>query len=98
MALEGIGGDSLNKFVERIKARYPEHNFDVPAPPDTRCKQTFDCKKLGNITYQDFEGNTYCGRRYKHSEDNALHTWTYKECHALLKKAEQQDTSEELPF
>ena len=67
-------------------------------PPDTRCKQTFDCKKLNNITYQDFEGNTYCGRRYKHSEDNALHTWTYKECHALLKKAEQQDTSEELPF
>tara|TARA_Y100000385_G_scaffold259642_1_gene288905 strand:+ start:332 stop:628 length:297 start_codon:yes stop_codon:yes gene_type:complete len=98
MALEDIGSSGLNELVNRIKKRFPEHNFDIPPPPDTRCKQTFDCKKLGNITYSDTEGNIYCGRRYKHSEDNALHTWEYKGCHALLKPAQIKDTNKELPF
>ena len=63
--LEKVGGGNLDKLIEKIKARYPNHNFDIPPPPDTKCKQEYDCKKLGNITYRDMEGNIYCGKRYK---------------------------------
>ena len=96
--LEKVGGGNLNKLIEKIKARYPNHNFDIPPPPDTKCKQEYDCKKLGNITYRDMEGNIYCGKRYKQTKENNPYNWEYKECHALLEKARPEDKQKELPF
>ena len=38
--LEKAGGGNLDKLIEKIKTRYPDFNFDIPPPPDTKCKQT----------------------------------------------------------
>jgi len=98
VALEEIGSGGLQKFVERIKKRYPNHNFDVPPPPDTKCKSPVGCAGLNNITYYDNEGNIFCGRRYKETKVDNPYDWMYRECHALLKPSKQEDNREELPF
>lgn len=98
MALEQIGSGGLQKFVERIKKRYPNYNFDVPPPPDTKCKSPVGCAGLNNITFYDNEGNIFCGRRYKETKEDNPYDWMYRECHALLKSSKQEDNREELPF
>ena len=45
------------------------------------------------------DGNVFCGRRYKLvSDEKKPWSWEYRECHALLKKAEQGVEPDELPF
>ena len=96
--LEQAGGGNLDKLIDKIKAKYPDYNFDIPPPPDTKCKQTYDCKGLRNITYTDNEGNIYCGRRYKLVNEKNTWSWEYKECHALLQEKEIGMDEIELPF
>jgi len=98
LTLEQAGGGNLEKLVIRIKERYPNHNFDIPPAPDTKCKQEYDCKKLGNITYSDKEGNIYCGKRYKQTKEENIYQWEYRECHALLKPGKQGGEQTEIPF
>ena len=98
MALEQAGSN-LDKLIDRIKEKYPEHNFDIPPAPDTKCKSSFNCKGINNITYYDQEGNVYCGRRYKLvADEKKSWSWEYRECHALLKKEVQGIQPDELPF
>ena len=98
MALEQAG-TNLDKLIDRIKAKYPEHNFDIPPAPDTKCKSQYDCKGLRNITYYDKDGNVFCGRRYKLVADEAKPwSWEYRECHALLDKKSQGVKTSEIPF
>lgn len=75
MALEEIGSsESLKKLVIRIKERFPDYNFDVPAPPDTKCKAPGLCSP-NSIRYYDNDGNIYCGQRYKLVEESNIHKW-----------------------
>ena len=94
--------DGISINVEKLKAklqeRYPNHNFDVPPEPDRKCKQQIGCNRLNNITYTDKEGNTYCGRRYKETEEGNPYKWQYRECHALLQSARQGGEQREIPF
>jgi|TARA_R110000796_G_scaffold215995_2_gene332056 hypothetical protein len=98
MALEQAGSN-LGKIISRLKEKYPNHNFDIPPAPDTKCKSSFNCKGINNITYYDQEGNVYCGRRYKLVADESKPwSWEYRECHALLDKKLQGVKTDELPF
>ena len=94
--------DGISINVEKLKAklqeRFPNHNFDIPPPPDTKCKSPVGCAGLNNITYYDNEGNIFCGRRYKETKADNPYDWMYRECHALLKPSKQEDNREELPF
>jgi len=40
-------GESINieKLKARLQKRFPDYNFDVPAPPDTKCKAPFYCEQ-----------------------------------------------------
>ena len=98
MAIEDGISINVDKLKAKLQERFPNHNFDIPPPPDTKCKQKYDCKKLGNITYSDKEGNIYCGKRYKQTKEGNIYQWEYRECHALLKRAEQGGEQTEIPF
>ena len=77
MDLERAGSlFNLDKFKERLKKRFPDYNFDVPPPPDTRCKAPYFCKD-NTIKYTDVEGNTFCGLRYKETDDKDPYRWEY---------------------
>ena len=65
VAIEDGVSINVDKLKAKLQEKYPNHNFDIPPPPDTRCKKEYECKRLNNITYTDKEGNIYCGRRYK---------------------------------
>lgn len=94
---DGISID-VEKLKARLKKKYPNHNFDVPPPPDTKCKKEYECKQLNNITYSDKEGNIYCGRRYKQTKGENYYQWEYRECHALIKPGKQSGEQTEIPF
>ncbi len=90
MALEQAGGlFDVNKLKARLKERYPEYNFDVPAPLDTKCKSPFYCKD-NEIRYTDTEGNLFCGLKYKETDDKDPYKWEWKVCHALIKPVDIQ--------
>ena len=98
MAIEDSISIDVDKLKAKLQKRYPNYNFDIPPPPDTRCKKEYECKKLGNITYADKEGNIYCGKRYKQTKEGNYHQWEYRECHALLKQGKQGGEQQEIPF
>lgn len=90
MDLEPVGGlFDVDKIKARLQKRFPTHNFNVPAPPDTRCKSQFYCKD-NDIRYTDTDGNLYCGLRYKEADDKDPYKWEWKVCHALLKPVDIQ--------
>jgi len=89
---------SIERLKNSLKAKYPNHNFDIPAGFDTKCKCPAGCNGMGNITYYDNDGNIFCGRRFKQAEENNPYNWEYRECHALLRKGKQGGTTDELPF
>ena len=96
MALESPNLN-IEKLKKKLKERYPNHNFDVPPEPDTKCKSPHAC--LNNkVFYTDVEGNKYCGARYKQVDENNPYQWTFRECHALVKKADQGGKQNEIPF
>ena len=96
MDLEPIGGSSIDKLIVRIKERYPNYNFDIPPEPHTKHK-SYLCKD-NKIFYTDNEGNVFCGGRYKEVDEKNPFAWTWRECHALVKKYKQEDEQDELPF
>ena len=59
MALEKAGGENLDRLIKKIKDRYPNHNFDIPSMPSTKCKFTHRCNKEQPV-YYDNDGNYYC--------------------------------------
>ena len=98
MSLESAGQIfNVDKLKSKLKERYPNYNFDVAPEPDTKCKAPHVC--LNNkIFYTDMEGNTYCGARYKQTEEDNYHKWTYQVCHAMVKKADQGGNQDVIPF
>ena len=90
MALEQAG-ESINikKLKARLQKKFPDYNFDVPAPPDTKCKAPFYCEQ-NEIKYIDTEGNLFCGLKYKLTDEKNPFTWEWKVCHALLEPVDIQ--------
>ena len=97
MSLEQAGGSGLNKLIKTIKERYPNHNFDIPPEPDTKCKAPALCK-TNTIFYTDTEGNRYCATRYKEVDSKNIHKWEFKTCHALVEQADQGGNQDVIPF
>lgn len=97
MALESPSFRGIDKLKQRLKERYPNHNFDIPQEPDTKHKAPSICLN-NDIFYTDVEGNKYCGARYKQVDENNPYQWTFRECHALVKKADQGGKQDEIPF
>ena len=98
MAIDDGISINVDKLKAKLQEKYPNYNFDIPPQPDTKCKQVIGCNRLTNNTYSDKEGNIYCGRRYKQTEKGNIYKWEYRECHALLKSAEQEGKQDEIPF
>jgi hypothetical protein len=95
MDLERAGSlFNLDKFKERLKKRFPDYNFDVPPPPDTRCKAPFYCSK-NEIKYTDTEGNLYCGYRFKLADEKNPFSFEWKVCHALIQPVDVQEKHKE---
>jgi|TARA_R100000005_G_C4962787_1_gene178807 hypothetical protein len=97
MDLEPIGESfNVKRLKDKLKKRYPNHNFDVPAEPDTQCKAPYLCNKSDKITYTDTEGNLYCGLRFKQSDKDDPYKWQWETCHALIRKVNISSKYEEL--
>lgn len=95
MALEEIGSnEGLKKLVERIKKRFPDYNFDIPAGYDTTHKAPYLCKS-NTQTYYDNEGNVFCATRYKLTSESNPHAWTWATCNALISKLDEQKVYKE---
>ena len=98
MALEEIG-DSLNveKLKDKLKQRFPNHNFDIPVEPDRKCKMNGLCPS-DKIVYTDTKGDKYCGHRYKKTDEEDVYKWEYATCHALIQEKVVRYDTEEIPF
>ena len=83
----------LDKLKAKLKKKYPNHNFDVPYMPDTKCKVNGRCP--GNrAIYYDNSGNYFCGAIIKMIDERTMEK-SDKECGAYLvdlsmQKAEQK--------
>ena len=76
MALEDQGiSINVEKLKAKLKKRYPEYNFDIPAPPDTTCKARAFCSADRQYFIQIHEGNTFCGQRYKQTDKDNPYKW-----------------------
>ena len=98
MALEEIG-DSLNveKLKDKLKQRFPNHNFDIPVEPDRKCKMNGLCPS-DKIVYTDTKGDKYCGHRYKKTDEDDVYKWEYATCHALIQEKVVRYDTKEIPF
>jgi hypothetical protein len=95
MALEEIGSsEGLKQLVQRIKKRFPDYNFDIPARPDTTHKAPYLCQS-NTQTYYDNEGNVYCATRYKLTDDKNPYAWKWATCNALINKIDEQEVFKE---
>jgi len=97
VAIEDGISINVDKLKVKLQQRYPNYNFDIPPPPDTKHKSPHNCK-YNKVFYYDMEGNKYCGCRYKEVDTNNIHKWEYKVCHALVEKAEQGGDQDVIPF
>ena len=102
MALEEIGNsEGLKRLVQRIKKRFPDYNFDIPAAPDRTHKAPYLCKD-NKDTYYDNDGNVFCATRYKLVSESNPHAYTWATCHALISTLDEQqvykDLQDEAPF
>lgn len=88
----------LEKLKAKLKKKYPNHNFDVPSMPDTKCAVNGRCP--GNrAIYYDNSGNYFCGAIIKMIDERTMEK-SDKECGAYLvdlsiKKAEQKRRREQ---
>ena len=88
----------LEKLKAKLKKKYPNHNFDVPSMPDTKCQANGRCP--GNrAIYYDNSGNYFCGAIIKMIDERTMEK-SDKECGAYLvdlsiKKAEQKRRREQ---
>ena len=98
MALEEIG-NSLNveKLKDKLKKRFPNHNFDIPVEPDRKCKMNGLCPS-DKIVYTDTKGDKYCGHRYKKTDEDDVYKWEYATCHALIQEKVVRYDTKEIPF
>ena len=61
----------LDKLKAKLKKKYPNHNFDVPSMPDTKCKVNGRCP--GNrAIYYDNSGNYFCGAIIKMMDERTM--------------------------
>jgi hypothetical protein len=40
---------NVDKLKAKLQERFPNHNFDIPPPPDTKCKQQVGCNRLNRM-------------------------------------------------
>jgi hypothetical protein len=85
VALEPIGDSfAVDKLKAKLQKKYPNQNFDLPAPPDRKHKAPYLCKD-NKIFYEDINGNVFCGNRFKKQDDVNPYKWDWAVCHALVK-------------
>tara|TARA_Y100000361_G_scaffold21307_1_gene16618 strand:+ start:3254 stop:3559 length:306 start_codon:yes stop_codon:yes gene_type:complete len=90
VALEPIGESfAVDKLKTKLQKKYPNHNFDLPAPLDRKHKAPYLCKD-NKIFYEDMEGNVFCGCRYKKQDDTNPYKWDWAVCHALVTSANEK--------
>jgi len=90
VALEPIGNSfAVDKLKAQLQKKYPNYNFDLPAPLDREHKAPYLCKD-NKIFYEDMDGNVFCGNRYKKQDNSNPYKWEYTVCHALVTSANEK--------
>jgi hypothetical protein len=91
MDLEPVSGSiNVERLKEKLKKRFPNHNFDIPPEPDRKCKAAYLCNSTDKIKYSDSEGNIFCGQRFKLTDKDNPYKWTWETCHAMLQSVDEQ--------
>ena len=91
MDLESVGSSiNVERLKEKLKKRFPNHNFDIPPEPDRKCKAPYLCNSTGKLKYSDSEGNIFCGQRFKLTDKDDPYKWTWETCHAMLQSVDEQ--------
>tara|TARA_R100000315_G_C5235012_1_gene146503 strand:- start:2558 stop:2872 length:315 start_codon:yes stop_codon:yes gene_type:complete len=96
---------NIERLKEKLKARYPEYDFDKPAPLDRRCKlvvEGMQCPKQSERPLViDTQDNEMCVYLFKQI-DEKTHYKADVRCNAIITTAEERKyngrNQEEIPF
>jgi hypothetical protein len=81
---------NIDRLKDKLKKKYPNHNFDIPSEPDRKCKAPVLCNSTDKIKYSDKDGNIFCGQRYKLIDNDNPYKWEWSNCHAMLQSVDEQ--------
>ena len=104
MALEK-GNLNIEKLKAKLQERYPNYDFDKPAPLDRRCKVVEEVRTCTKIDERpliiDNNGNEVCVYLFKQQVDNSIYG-VEKRCHAVVTTKEERKHNgreqQEIPF
>ena len=85
---------NVQRLVERLQKRFPNHDFSQPAPLDKRCKKstTGVCPVSKHLEYAtDTDGNDFCIKQIKLADENNPYAHTLITCHAIIKTKEEKE-------
>tara|TARA_E500000318_G_scaffold27966_1_gene28190 strand:- start:1719 stop:2024 length:306 start_codon:yes stop_codon:yes gene_type:complete len=85
---------NVQRLVERLQKRFPNHDFSQPAPLDKRCKKstTGVCPVSKHLEYAtDTDGNDFCIKQIKLADENNPYAHTIITCNAIIKTKEEKE-------
>jgi hypothetical protein len=85
---------NVQRLVERLQKRFPNHDFSQPAPLDKRCKKstTGVCPVSKHLEYAtDTNGNDFCIKQIKLADENNPYAHTIITCNAIIKTKEEKE-------
>ena len=96
---------NLERLKEKLKARYPEYDFDKPAPLDRKCKLVVEGMQCPKQTERplviDNNRNEMCVYLFKQI-DEKTHYKADVRCNAIITTAEERKyiggQQDEIPF
>lgn len=94
--MDDLENPSINvqRLVERLQKRFPNHDFSQPAQIDRKCKKSFDgkCPIVKHLEYAtDTEGNDFCIKQLKLADENNPYAHTLITCHAIIRTKEEKE-------
>ena len=84
---------SIGKLKDKLKKKYPNHNFDIASLPDTKCRFPHRCRQ-GQPVYYDKDGNYFCAVMDKVVTDLGSMKNELQGCNAYLVELTQKKQEE----
>lgn len=88
------GSINVQRLVERLQKRFPNHDFSQPAPLDKRCKKstTGICPVSKHLEYAiDTDGNDFCITQIKLRNEKNPYAHTVITCNAIIRTKQEKD-------
>ena len=92
---------NVQRLVERLQKRFPNHDFSQPAPLDRRCKKstTGICPVSKHLEYAiDTDGNDFCIKQIKLVDEKNPYAHTVITCNAIIKTKEEKELAKKGNF